>query len=430
MTIISAKATIAAPYAQPDSQIGASARPTSRLSSFAVVAGAAFGLYWLSSFVLQARYGITHFGADGHIYTLLADGIVVDRLARFHPVTIAMAAAWMKVAYPLTLWLDPHQVLKAIFAAVGAVGVWAAMSAFAAVIPRRYAILFGIIYAISLSVWFFSSIEESKIVTASLSALYIARYLHLRKKWTTRGVVLLTAILMLGCLNEIVFGFLVIIPVVDTLMQRGLDLRHSWWIAAHALAGPIALLVLEFVVKGHLFAAGTDPTEASHWSLLVFFVSTNDFSAASLYSFVVAWLFFNIAAPTPDASYGADPSLDFGGNFEPALANYFSSPVSVSLVAVAGLMVVASVLPRYRSDRLDNAGGLLLALLAYALLRGAFFLVFNSREPLLNSSAVTLAHLLIIGIPFAASSFPAKRSLLVVFAVLLFIANGAFIFGR
>jgi hypothetical protein len=60
---------------------------------------------------------------------------------------------------------------------------------------------------------------------------------------------------------------------------------------------------------------------------------------------------------------------------------------------------------------------------------GLGFLIFNSREPLLNSPATTLPHLLLIGIPFTASSFPAKRSLLAIFAVLLFIANGAFIFG-
>ena len=138
----------------------------------------------------------------------------------------------MKIFNPLTLWIAPHHLLKAMFAAVGAVGVWAAMSAFGAVIPRGYAILFGIIYAVSFGVWYFSSIEESKIVTASLSALYIASYLQLRKRWTMRGVVLLTAILLLACLNEMVSGFLIIIPIVDTLMRRGWDWRHGWWIGS------------------------------------------------------------------------------------------------------------------------------------------------------------------------------------------------------
>ena len=78
------------------------------------------------------------------------------------------------------------------FAAVGGVGVWAAMAVFAAVVPRRQAMVWGAIYATSLSIWYFSSIEELKVAAATLSALYIAAYLHLRKRWTLPGAALLT----------------------------------------------------------------------------------------------------------------------------------------------------------------------------------------------------------------------------------------------
>jgi hypothetical protein len=40
---------------------------------------------------------------------------------------------------------------------------------------------------------------------------------------------------------------------------------------------------------------------------------------------------------------------------------------------------------------------------------------------------VTLAHLMLIAIPFAASWFPPKRAVLLVFALLLVMVNGAFI---
>ena len=73
--------------------------------------------------------------------------------------------------------------------------------------------------------------------------------------------------------------------------------------------------------------------------------------------------------------------------------------------------------------------GILLALLAYALLRSTFFFFFNSKECLLFSSSATLAHMLLLGIPFMASSFPAKGVLLLLFAMLLFLTNGAFILG-
>jgi hypothetical protein len=298
------------------------------------------------------------------------------------------------------------------------------------VLPRRYVVLWGAIYATSLGVWYFSGIEESKIVTPTLTAVYLAVYLNLRKTWTIHGAMLLTAILMLACLNEIVSCLLVIIPMVDTLVQRGWDLRQGRWIAWHALAGVIALAILESIMRGRMGAAGTHPEGATHFSMLIWYISRNDFTWAALYSFVVRWVFFNIAAPTPYASYWTDASIPkYGGDFEPLLANYLSSPVSIGLVASFSIMLVASVLSRYRLASRSGMTGVLVALWAYALFRGLFFFVFDNRECLLFSPGVTLAHMLLIGVPFAASRFPAKGQLLLVCAVLLLVNNGAFIFG-
>ena len=238
---------------------------------------------------------------------------------------------------------------------------------------------------------------------------------------------MLTAILLLACLNEIVAGFLVIIPIVDTLVRHGWDLRKGRWVAWHALAGPIALAILEGITRGWTGAPATHSEGATHFSMLIWYISKNYFTAESLYAFGVRWLFFNIAAPELHASHWADASTNFGGDFRPVLANYLSSPVSVGLVVLFGAMLIASILSKQPSAK--NQAGLLPALATYALLRSMFFFVFNSKECLLFSSSITLAHLVLIGIPFAASSFPAKRTLLMVFAILLFLTNGAFITG-
>lgn len=427
MTAMPAEAATAG---KAPSRSGATACAESPRTYFLLMALAAFGLYWFSAVILEARGGTTHFGADAHLYAPLAEGIAHDRVTRFHPLTTAMAAVWLKVLGPLTPWITPQYLLKAMFAAVGAVGVWAAMRAFAAVVPRRYAMPLGAIYATSLGIWFFSSIEESKIVSATLVALYIASYLRLRKSWTVRGAVLLTAILLLACLNEIVAGFLVVIPAVDTLVQRGWDLRYGWWIGWHALAAPLALVFLEVVVNGRLVAAGTEAEGASHISMLIFYVTQNDYSPENLLNFASRWLFFNFAAPALDAAYAADPENDYAGDFDATLANYFSSPVSIGLVVLFGAMLVATVLARRPANGSANLTGVFPALAAYALLRGAFFLIFSPGECLLFSSSVTLAHMLLIGIPFAASSLPAKRGLLAALAMLLFIVNGSFIIGQ
>ena len=432
MAVMSAEAAIAA-RAHAQSDAGAPARAgSSRHARFVLIALAAFALYWVSALVLQERAGTTHFGADAHLYSRLVDGSVDDRITRFHPLTTALAAVWMKVLGPLSPWIAPQTLLKAMFAAAGALGVWAALWAFAAVVPRRYVLLLGAIYATSLGVWYFSSIEESKIVSTTLAGLYIAAYLHLRTKWTLRGALLLTAILLLASLNEIIAGFLVVIPAVDTLVERGWDaLRQGRWIVWHALAAPLALLFLEGVVNGRLVSAGSYAEGASHLSMLIFYVTQNDFSVETIYEFVAKWFFFNMAAPSIDATFHPGLPGTKAGDFDLSLANYFSSPLSIALVALFGLMLAAIAWPRGREEGAAAVpAGLLLALGAFALLRAVFFLIFNPGECLLFSSGTTLTHMLLIGIPFAVSRFPAKQGILAASAALLLIVNGSFMIGR
>lgn len=424
---------------QSGAQTNSPARPTSHALHFALVVGAAFVLYWASSFALELRKGTTHFGADTWHYTELAHGNVLSRLAtnpyldritRFHPATVFAATAWLQLLSPLSRWIPPLYLLKAMFAAVGAVGVWAAMSAFATVASHRGAILFGIIYGTSLGVWYFASLEESKIVTASLSALYIATYLQVRKTWTARGIVLLTTILLVACLNEVVSGFLVFIPLVDALVRHGWNWRRGRWIAVHALAGPAALLVMEGVSYWRL-GGMPNPEGTSHFSMLYYYVVRNDYSLGGLYSFAVNWLFFNIAAPSLDARYAIPASAFYGGHFAPSLSSYFTSAAPAGAAILLCVVLAASAVGRRRGSLSEDWNGILLGLTAYTLVRGAFFFLYNSYEPLLASPAVTLAHMLIVGVPLAASRIPAKSVLLGAFAAVLFAANGAFIvFGR
>jgi hypothetical protein len=386
------------------------------------------GVYLLSSYVLAERRATLNFGADAHLYTLIAKGEILDRVLRFHPVTVAMAVGWMEVFAPLKAWLMPQQILKAMFAAVGAVGVLAAMAAFTRVVPRGYALLFTAIYVISFGIWYFASIEESKIVTATLSTLYIATYLRLREQWTAIAATLLTIILLIACLNEVVSGFLIVIPLMDVLLRRGWDWKAGRWIATHALAGPVALLILEFGVNGRLASATADAEGASHFSLLIYYILKSDHSLPNLYGFLINWLFFNIAAPTPNAPYMLTPP--YGGYFEPSLASFFSSPLSSIVGLLLALLILASFWTRNREPLDDDRRGLVLALVAYSSVRGLFFFIFNPSEPMLFSPAVTSAHLLAISVLFTASSFPGRKAILTAFFFALLAANGAFIMGQ
>jgi hypothetical protein len=411
-------------------RLGALLRRVAVRADLIAVPVAAFGIYWLSSLLLEARNATIHFGSDAPLYAWLGLGHAVDRVARFHPVTVVMELGWMRLVAPLAHWITLQTLLKGLFAAIGAAGAAAAMWAFAALVQRRHVALLGAIYAASFGVWYFSSIEESKIVTASLSSLYIAVYLHLRRRWTLQGALLLTAVLLAACLNEIVSAFLAVIPVVDALLQRGSNLRRLAWTGWHALTVPVAFIFLDRVVNGHLVPAGTDPEGASHLSMLMYYIAINKFDGWALYYFLVNWLFFNIAAPTPVLST-VFPNWPANKYFAPELANYFASPLTTALVAVFIAVVVASLLPRYRrGEGLAAHTSILLALLAYALLRGTFFFVVYPYECLLFSSAATLAHMLLVFLPFATSEVPAKGAALAAVALLLLAINGTFMLSQ
>jgi hypothetical protein len=407
---------------------------------FALVALSAFVVYWMSSLVLVARGGTQHFHVDAWLYAELSEANLFDRVLpdtqlarifRFHPVTVILAAGWMKIVGPLTAWFTPAQLLKALFAAVGALGVWASLRAFAAMLPRPYALLWGSIYASSLGIWYFSSIEESKIVTATLSALYIAEYLRMRQNFTPAVILRLTAILFVACLNEIVAAFLVAIPAVDKLVQERWRVLKRWWIAAHAMVAVVALVLLESVMRGWSSVTGTLPEGANHFSLFMWYASQTKFTFDSVYYFLVSWLFFSIAAPERHAHHWADPSIHFGGIFMPGLANYVASPLPGALVALFAILLAVIIVRQKDSIGVPNAFAIMAALFAYAFVRASFFFVFNPKENMLFSPSVILAHLLLLAIPFAAASLPekAKMGLLALVATLLFVNNGLFILG-
>jgi hypothetical protein len=391
---------------------------------FLIVLGA-FALYWLTSFLLVTNGATILFGADTwhyselskpNVFGSIAANELLDRIARFHPLTLLLAAGWMKLAGILEGWFTPLQLLKAMFAMAGAFGVAAALAAFNIYLARREAILCTLAYAASFSVWYFSSIEESKIVTASLTALYIARYLRMRIEESGSGVPLLTVILLLGCLNEIVFAFVILLPVIDVVVKSGFHWRRYRWIFLHALAAPLALMILEGVRVGFLPQTAR-PEGESLIDLFFYYVLRNTHGFAGFYEFAANWFGFNILAPAS--------VVGSNGYFQPLVANYFNSLPGPAAIAILCAIIAAGVWSRVRAES-PLPAGILFGLAVFSLVRGTFFFIFNPAEPLLFSAAVTLAHLLIILVPFAASRLSWKSWLLASFAAVIFINSGLF----
>ncbi len=420
--------TVAANH-PPHSQADRTARLDARLyvlALFILLLGA-FALYWTSSFSLERRFATTFFGADSWHFTELAAGHFNDRIMRLHPVTVVLALGWMKLLSPLTAWIAPIAILKAMFALIGALGVVAATHTFAAFMPRRHALLWGAIYAASTGIWYFSSIEESKILSATLVACYIAAYLHLRANLTTGGALALTGILFIACLNEITAVFLVAIPAVDVLIrQKKFDWRALRWIVLHALAAVLALLVLEAIKRFGVTVAPT-PEGTSFFEIFLYYFARNSYDLQSVLAFLARWFFFNIAAPEAELHY-ANSVTRYGGDFEPTLQHYFGSPASAILLTCFAVMAAATILLRNHDKARAPLLGIMLGLAAYALARPSFFFLFLPGECLLYSPSVSLAHLLLLAVPFAASRLPYKEVLTGAAAICLLVTNGYFIF--
>lgn len=388
-----------------------------------LIAAAAFALYVLSARFLAARHAGMLFGADAHLYAPIATGEVFDRVFRFHPVTVASAEFWMLLHRPLAGWIDPRTWLQILFAAIGAAGVWMATGAFARLMPMRLALAGSVLFALTLSVWFFASIEESKIVSGTLATFYIALWLRLREQWTARGAWLLTLVLFVACLNEIVACFLVIIPALDELQRRGFDLRALRWIAVHGLVFVLALLLLETAMPERLMP-GTDAEGKSHFSMLFHYLARNEYSLTTLSSFILNWLLFSVAAP--ETLHYCPACAQY---FDPTLASYFRNPWRAAFAVLFAGVLAAMFIPKLRMPMPEGIRRLLLALAAYSLLRAVFFFIFNPAEAILYTPSVMLPHLMLFLGVFAATQIPAKAALLAALAILLFIANGHFMIG-
>ncbi len=379
-------------------------------------------LYWMISDILPSLWKASSFGADSNLYLSLAQGQPQDHVLRYHPLTVVLALGWMEIHKALSLSLSPGQWLNGLFALTGALGVWAAISAFAAIIERHHALLWGLVYAVSLGVWYSSAIPESKILSCSLSAVYIAAYMHFRDRMTGPRVLLLTVIMAMACLNEIVAAFMAAIPFLDIAIRDGLVWKRFRWVVIHALPAPATLIFLETVVKKFVTGDGTLAVEASHWELFLTYVALNDHSFSSLYGFILNWFVFSLAAPTQYAVASVPLWPEYNGYFETSILNYGRHPISALFIVILSLISVSAVLA-LRAGLPRATLGLLAGLLAYSLARGFVFFLFIPPEALLYAPSVALPHLLILAILFAHSPFRAKTAAISALALSAFIVN-------
>jgi hypothetical protein len=159
-----------------------------------------------------------------------------------------------------------------------------------------------------------------------------------------------------------------------------------------------------------------------------FYVRISDHDLASLYGFLLNWIFFNIAAPSTTALAAIPAWPVYQGYFEPSFLNYMDSPISETLIILALLILFGPLVPEWRPLSV-RAPGIAWPLFAFIALRGTFFFAFNPAEVMLFSAAVTLPLLILALGSFSTSRVPGRMAVLAVFAVLLLANNLRFMIG-
>ena len=365
---------------------------------------AVFLLYWTTA-AIRMKAGIEpDFGADTSLYMTLAHGISVDRIAQFHPVTGWVGLGGMAVMRLLAgaqIDLNPQLYLASIFAAVGAIGVAAAMAAFSRLLEKPLNLLFTVLYAGSFSVWYFASMAESKIVTTSLVALYVIAYLRWREKPTLPNELVLGTVFAMACLNEITAAMLILIPACDMLFRRhedysGLPGRIST--LSHLMIVPLCWLVLEtrLLMPKTDLAASSDASD--FWSLFINYFRLNSHDISSLGAFLLNWFPFALAAPADSADAEIALWPNYFGYFPPTLGSYLETPAGIAFLGLAAITLIMAVNGGVRHLAHSPYKGLAIGFLAYSFARAVFFFVFNPSEAMLFAGGAMFANLALLAL--------------------------------
>lgn len=395
----------------------------------ALILCASFSLYWETQSIFHEYEKSSYFGADSNIYAKIAEGIVDQQIAFFHPFTAFISKTWIFMTSPLMGLVDAHERFGAMFALIGALGVVAAAAAFRKLMSANRAMLCTCAYALSLSIWYFSSIHETKIIDGAIASLYIAVYLCIRQNWNIWWFLLLTSILIVGCFNSIVTAFLVLIPAVDILLREKLNLKKLDRVVLHALPAPVILVILEVMIKKSIDVTNLEAEAQNHFSLLITFAELGDHSIWTFLDFLKNWLVFSLGAPSADADHGYAIWQEADGYFAPNLFQYFSSLSSGLFFVSLTLIIVISL--NAIQLRLQNREiyCLLAGLAAYSCARIVLFFIFLPSEALLYTSPVILAHLIIMSVLFFKSRFPYKTELYGFFVAMMAVSNIRFMFA-
>jgi len=311
--------------------------------------------------------------------------------------------------HPLTTWLIKSYrgliegmfhvtasipAMKFLFSFFGAINIVIVYSICTMFFNRYRSVLYTACYGFSLSVWYFSSVPESYVISATLYSLYIWYFIKHSSDLRLTQVLISLGILTLALLNDISSVFLLLLPLTYYNKKIITDKKIRRFFLLHVFFFLASWFVIKF----------------QQWPLVEFYSNMrNDFSVKSfmINDFMEPLLnvtFFSIGAPSHEVSYAPRMLPHYPGYFVPSLWGYMNHIVTaIFFVFYSGFIMIA--LSRIH---LIKHNKFIIPFIIFIIARYVSIIFVNPGEAFLFTILSTLPLLLVLFFLFDMTNFKYK----------------------
>jgi len=311
-----------------------------------------------------------------------------------HPITAKLMEfyrGFISILLPITI--TPF-VMKLLFSFFGAINVMIVHSICSMFFSRYRSVLVAVCYGFSLSVWYFSSVPESYVFSATLYSLYFWYFIKHCSDLRLIKVLILLGLLTLALLNDISSVYLLLLPFVYYNKKIITDKKIRSYFLLHVFFIFACCVVIKI----------------NEWPVVEFYSNMrNDFSVTSFIKddFIeplLNLLFFSIGAPSHEVTYAPRMLPYYPGYFQPSVWGYMSQIVTaIFFVFYSGLMIIA--LTRVQ---LIKHNKFIIPFIIFLFARYLSIIFLNPGEAFLFTMLSTLPLLLVLFCLFDSAQFRYK----------------------
>lgn len=368
-------------------------------------------IYFISGFNNLNSYSNEDYPLEadgGAYYRMFSGGWLNDDLALKHSITITFAIVVREIAQGLEGFLNKKIIIKAFFAIIGIINLLISWEIFC-FYNKENSLLLTLIYGFSASIWFFSSIPESYIISVLFASLYLFLFLKFQNSWNFKNIFLLTAPLILGILNDITLIILLVIPLVFYNKELIKNAKERYLFIIHGLSAFLVIhIVLNFLSQRvhELSIYKYYLTYKQIWGL-----DTTSKGLYELHELLLNMLFFSIGFPSGQASYSSNIFPGYDKTFLPSLLQYFEHTFSTIFLLLFIILIVIFIYGFFTYRNTMSC-----ALLSFIALKMGIIFWVHPWSSFMFSIVVNLPWLIVLSYYLQKSRFKYKTAFLIVFS--------------